>query len=337
MKTLSKLAIGAALALLVTVSIQPVQAACAASFLIDSAGGGEGQSGILSSQGDCFQYGCYGASISPNFRAFFWSLGTGDPAIGLGDDSGAFHSDDWVQPGLESSIPNYFYFSYFGDNVGGTLNWAQSPAIDGCVNLAPAPQCTCLLLSDTWGDQAYYAVISDQADAGTNFDISRPGGAPYVMAPVPRPTVINSVRQEGTNNVAFTVGLGGDNLSAGNYEKESCDCGLSYKIYANVRPRGSQPPNSRDISTGGWVDVAPSSGGTAAGATTTFEVNCGATDTDVYLGTVLTTSDGFTATHVSENGARVECGPTIADPVQRPSRPIDTPQRPRPGAGKGGR
>ena len=73
MKNLSKLAIGAALALLVAVSIQPVQAACSAPYLIESASI-DGNSAVVSNPDWCFPaYGCYdyegGAPISPKGAA----------------------------------------------------------------------------------------------------------------------------------------------------------------------------------------------------------------------------------------------------------------------------
>jgi hypothetical protein len=91
MRSSRRIAITAVAALIMITSLTPIEAACGSNPLIRTrTGPGTEASFILGSSWAHSYYAGYPAfgsmpPISPNADATFWALGTGDPAIGPGD------------------------------------------------------------------------------------------------------------------------------------------------------------------------------------------------------------------------------------------------------------
>ena len=117
MKTISRIAIGAAVVLLVAATVQPSNAACATPRLLDNIGaylvsnpnwGGAGGART------CAGLGCYEADsdapISASFDGVFWGFDTAsglsqsNAAVGLGMDSGGFDA------GKGADVNSLLYF-----------------------------------------------------------------------------------------------------------------------------------------------------------------------------------------------------------------------------------
>jgi hypothetical protein len=360
MKILSRIAIGAALVMLVA-SAQPAQAACGAPYLINPVTAAGDQSFVVANPEWCGDPGCYyQASLNQSFQAFFWSLDTGNPAPGLGDDNGGFDPHyNWLY------VYTYYYAGapYYGAKgriagIGGAgaLSWQSAPAIDGCVmnsgatELIDGTECTCLMVTDQWdwdfggplGPQpaGLFAVMSARTNASGTFDISQ-NGADFVLKPIPKPTITDSVRN-GTN---FDIDRLSVNVPApveGVYQKDGCDCFVGYKVYGKLQARGSAPPTDRDAA--GWTLLNLDGGApqvvTPLGGPVDLELlgQC-ASNQDLYLGTALVMSSGYETPLVSADSTRVECGPDLANPASiRPRVNPATPElRQNPRGAKRGR
>ena len=113
--------------------------------------------------------------------------------------------------------------------------------------------------------------------------------------------------QDVTVDVAAAIAPGFDN------SKDGCACigSMQFKVYSNTVMRGAAAPVSRDD---GWVER---SGPTPISGSASVLVDCGASDTDVYLSTSIVTDSGF-ETELSANSlmyASSDCGCTsLMDP-----------------------
>lgn len=259
----------------------------------------------------------------------FWRTGTGNPAIGAGDDSGTF---DVIATGgfyFQQPTPNYIR--------GGRIFSTWQPAgIDGCVG---GTSCMCLLVTDQDGTDGSWAVLGGQSNPSfnTNLDIGGSDGvanyAPIKMVNQAAPVITASARNNTSFDVDLTVTVpaqtGGDYATT-----NGCACGpIGYKVLQQVVARGATPPSNRDIS--GWTepalagltvnDASPGpqpTNGTALGSMVKVRSLCGASNTDVYLTAQLIFDSGFGTTHVSGNSTRVECGASLADPDDKPTTPV---------------
>lgn len=358
MKILSRIAIGAALVMLVA-SAQPAQAACGAPYLVDATTPTGETSFVIGNPDWCGLYGCYGVTaLSPNFQAYFWGLGVGNPALGTGDDNGGFPAQgNWIYQYVYAPGTAYEYGyqpRIAGIGGAGTLSWQSSPDIDGCVmNAGATPgidltECTCLVISDEFdfdfggplGPQptGFMAVISAVTNASGKFDISN-AGAPYTLQPIPKADVTGAIRNASTFDI--------DTLSVtvpavdGLYEKDGCNCVAGYKVYGKLLARGSQPPTDRDVT--GWTLLNLDGGGaqdlTPIGAPVDLELvgQC-ATNQDLYLGVTIAMDSGYETSFVSRDSTRIECGPDLADPASIRPRGTGAPElRQNPRGAKRGR
>ena len=93
--------IGTALFMMIAVALPPAEAACGSPILLNTYG-----ENLISNPDWCGgnDVGCYdsvsGPPVSSNIKGVFWALGSGDPAVGVGDDSGSFtgglgSTDSW--------------------------------------------------------------------------------------------------------------------------------------------------------------------------------------------------------------------------------------------------
>jgi hypothetical protein len=316
-KIMTKIGLGAALLLLVGAAVQPVQAACTfpgiLSTTLDAAtDASQIMTDSFYANSNPSPYGYPGSFYSytgppidtGSLTAVWWALGTGDPAIGAGDDNGSWDASRWIT-------------FYSGQGPGGTFYYGATFAtgwsageVDGCI-ANNATGCNCMLLTQQApGDVARFALLSQAATPAGDAFFVLPGNAPILMVPIPSPQIVSSTRDA---NLDLTVTASLPSPGAGVYQLGGCDCNLSYRIREIVQTRGLSPPTSRDAADWGGVQNPVD----AADTTSSIFSACGATNTDVYLATELVPdpASGFTSPLVSELATRIECGPTLADPT----------------------
>ena len=321
MKILSKIAIGTALLMMVAAALPPAQAACGSPILLDTVG-----ENLISNPDWCggAGVGCYdsvsGPPVSANVKGVFWALGTGDPVLDVGDDSGGFTgglgpTDSWIKQVSEVFGAGLYHYPAFATLKGGAgfqsgnpVNW--SLPVDGCVENAGADPCTCVLLTDEWNGQGYFAILG--AKRSPNFDLTT--GGDLVMAPIPAPTIVRNTLDVTTADMTFEVMAAAP--VGGNFVKDGCACDVGFRVYGNVMDRGTGPPTSRSA---GWVPLPAPGGGaqpvTAHGGTAMAVADCDPTvEQDLYLGVVFAGTDGFETAVVSANSTLVPCGANMADP-----------------------
>ncbi|MCP3979205.1 MAG: hypothetical protein GY716_07710 [bacterium] len=275
----------------------------------------------------------YTPPFSPAIRGVWWRLGTGNPDLGAGDDSGNFNfiaANDlyFYGPGA--------YGSYFGGNF--FSGWGASFSIDGCIGPG---NCTCLLFVDVTADDTFLALVGARANLSESTEFDLPGSdgsgnaAPIILRKLDKPTIVHTERNPDTLDldlIAVKVGP-----PRGIYDTGPCACaeGASFRIYGMLLPRGSPPPDSRNLSSG-WALMKTAAGtdqpSTLVGKGVALRSACGASDHDLYLAaliefnTVERGSEPFTSMlRVSSNSTRIECGPNA---VELPERP-EEPRRPR--------
>ena len=293
----------------------PVSAACVPPYRILTTTPGSQDVPLLVSNPDwCGEFGCYGTPpVSADLNGVFWSLGTGHPQVGLGDDSGAWHVSHWSKHEAIGPFEGGFYH-YQGwltrptgpaPVPGPPFQWNDSPLIDGCVaNQGPSSgidgtECTCALLSDQWGPSGYFAVLASRADASGDFAMSIAGD--LRLAAVPRPQILNTTRRpNGDVDVEVSV----PPPVAGVFQQGGCNCGVGYKIFATVFAAGESPPTDRSE---GWFETPLSNGSaqpvTPFGQTVTIVVDCDDTvrDSAFFLSSRPFSSDGFSGRYGSMN------------------------------------
>jgi hypothetical protein len=256
----------------------------------------------------------YRAPFTTSASASFWSAGSGDLAVGMGNDSGAF---DLIAAG---GLP-YDDTTYSAEGVvfAAELETDWSDAmVDGCNDMSP---CTCLLLSDEdpEGRSGYFALVAATADAmgDTSFNLAGTdpigNGLPIVLQPIPFPTV-SAVTLSQPDTLDITVDL--PDRVVGVYEAESgagCSCGpIGFSIYHQVVTPSSDwvPPDDRDPAA--WTLAALAGGGpqgvTPLDQSVTVEVACPDPATQrVYLAAQLHFDSGFSTATVSGNSVPVDC------------------------------
>lgn len=268
----------------------------------------------------------YKVPVTPNLSASFWEAGSGDPAIGAGNDNGTF---DLYAAGMLSFGANPDYNVFYAAVL--DAGWPDGE-VDGCTQ---PNACTCLLFADQdmAGRGGYFALVAARADglADTSFNLGGADpvgyGLPIVLRPIPVPGVTGAVSpQAGT--VEITVMLG-DNM-AGVYEAESgagCSCGpIEYSVYRQTVTTGADwvPPDDRDPAA--WTLATLAGGGaqapTALGQPVTLSIDCTTPALDhVYLATRLHFDSGFASAWVSANSIPVACdGSLPLDPLSQRRR-----------------
>jgi hypothetical protein len=175
--------------------------------------------------------GCTPTSVTGALVGSFWLLGHGDPAIGPGHDNGTYPA----QGGFTDHLPGgpLYLLGHWGD-----------PRVEGCI-LTPAvsPRCMMIALGDTTGTESYFALLS-AAEAGNGFSFDQPGGAPIVLAPVPRLQVVQLTLAGGE----FVARVRPLPLAGGLYLEPGCEAGalvgyrVLYRHYHGVAPPWSIAP-----------------------------------------------------------------------------------------------
>jgi len=349
MKTITKVLTGVA-ALVIALSLSaPVDASCLTTAIITTIDPG-GTSFVFTptfAEHPNFTYGYYGPAnfsfdplnpavppLGPGANITFWRLGTGDPVGGSGDDNGVY---DMIATGG-------FFFTGYGPGVGtyltggylrgGQINGSWLPGgIDGCVGTA---SCMCMLITDQDGPRGFWATAGGMSDANVNTSMNRGGtdgngnNLPIILVDIAAPSINGSRRLPGTFDVDLDISVGAP--TAGNYAVDGCACGpTGFRVLQQIVMRGAMPPSDRSV---GWAepltDLGAAQTDTALGGQVTVRSLCGSSNTDVYLTTQLVFDSGFQTSVVSGNSTRVECGPTLADPNDRPTNTRPGNDRPRP-------
>jgi hypothetical protein len=353
MRAWSKIGVAAAL-LLVAVAAQPALANCPSPIGVNTAG-----EWVISNpawpEGSYYGYQT-GPSVSPQAVAVYWALTGGNPTLGAGADNGSYIVTLNVAPNYAplEGVGDYFYPRVI--NEGNPMNWQAAP-VDGCITATGSnptvddnQQCTCVLVSDTWGvgDAAtsYYAVVSAFRDQFNNYnpqtgdsDISiGSDGTPFndiVLAEVPAPRVVGS-SGDASGKILNVVSAHDIDHPAPDNNGDACGCLQGYRILGVVTPSGAPAP-PRDLAQ--WTELQSGSGTAQAttpiGSPTSVRVNCGVGQ-QAYITTVIAFDSGYRGRYVSSNATRVNCDPNLADPSrpERPGKPIGSdPGRPERGKG----
>jgi hypothetical protein len=261
----------------------------------------------------CSGYYCYiqspGANDIGTLGADFWSLTTGSPALGGGDDDGSWENSGW----LTRYSPTYGIYMVPG------ANWAATSAIDGCIdNKIPAGKVTEVMVaafSDQGGANGFWAAAVAQRDraASPQFNFGTFGTNIDLVA-IPTPSIVGSRRID-ANNIEVDISCPDLCASGGFYGDGSATCPevvQGCQMFNQQLGLGDAGPGPRDLASG-WADT-----GTviANGATGTVAINCAA-DSSNYLGVAVAFDSGFTSQFVGGNSNRVDCGPNAADPSPR--------------------
>jgi hypothetical protein len=346
MKTMTKVLMAAAV-LVVALSLSaPVGANCGGTPIITTIDA-TGTTFVFNptfAEHPSFGYGAYGPytysldpanptplPLSAAASISFWGAGAGDPAVGFGNDNGAY---DMIAAGG-------FYFSgypptptYGGYVRGGVLNGTWEGGTDNCVG---ANNCMCVLFSDQDGTDGFFAIAGAMSDSTISTSFNQ-GGAdgngnnlPIQLVRLDAPSITGSVRDAGTFDVNLDVTVAAP--AGGNYVQDGCSCGpAGFMVSQMILPRGNTMPDDRAAAA--WADAPLSDGSpqgvTPFGQTVTVRSACGASNSDVYLATKLVFDSDFGTAVVSSDSTRVECGPTLADPGSNRPQPGDRPGRDRP-------
>jgi hypothetical protein len=352
MKTISRIAIGAAVVLMVAATLQPAEAACAAPRLMDNVGaylvanpdwGGAGGSRTCT-----YTYGCYDSEslppVSDSIDGVFWGFNTNtgtsaaNPAFGVGIDNGAWAanngtSSSWIKHRASGgyAYPAFLTLDLPDDTSNGgsgnPINWSVDARIDGCTNDIEPNTCTCFLLTDQLDGIGYFMIDSAISNAIGNYEFNgfpgdAGGNATIKMAPIPAPAVTMSERDVVTGDVTLMVD--GGSLAGADYRDAGCDCGVGYIVYQQIVGRGGMAPIDRTITPSTWIPAPSATGGPQAatpfGQQASVRVDCDpAVQQDLYLATAIVEANGLITNNLSANSFRIECGANLAEP-NRPDR-----------------
>lgn len=305
---------GLALGVLALVAAaQPAQAACGAPFLITSLGATE-YAYLYNPSVELGGGGIQGSSITDQLTGFFWGVGVGDPALGVGADNGSFAALDWL--GIYPNYPAYI-----------NTTWAASTGIDTCIDVQGGlgERCQVTFMQDVNlnGGGGVFALMSTPDDPASGDFLLTNGSNPINFAPQAAMSILSSTRNGDTGVAMMLSGPNAADIDAGSYLSDAAQCqgtggagsaanGLivGYDAVVQVLPRGSAPPS--DFNAAAWT---PASQTTPLGTPVSISVPCDG-DSDVYASYKLVMDSGFTSPIVSNSTTRIECGPNVADPSQ---------------------
>lgn len=315
MKKVTYLAVAVAVLAVVAMVAQPAYAGCGSFRQINSTGSYVITPGYCTNgAAPCDNGGADGSSVSAALEGSFWHVGNGNPTVGLGNDSGSVAAfDTWVY--VYSEYPAVIKFGW------------NEPGVDGCIDnplpASPTARCMAAVLTDVDSEGApVFAIMTAAADAGLNYSFEQPSAAPINLAPLPKLSLLNTVRTGGGTGVDATVSLAGLGLEDGLYLAPGGDCTgvgaggtnlvAGYRARRQNVPRGAAAPSDPDTSN--WSDCG--AGVTPVGQQALCSVPCGGNQ-DTFISYSLVLDSGFELGVVGANSTRVECGATVADPDSR--------------------
>lgn len=247
---------------------------------------------------------CYvvspGVSTTESILGSFWSLATGNPTVGAGDDNGFWQAQEtWLQQyGSVSSI---------------TGTWSSSSAIDGCIagRVPPGESSEVMVvgLSDTdaLGKTGYFAVAAAGRHPGAfpEFDFAPGIGMDIDLVPIPTPRLLWS------GHVFSFLPIRPEGVAPGFYSDGSATLTQAirgYRIYHQNKFSWEAPPTDRRGSA--WTETSPVVplgqpwSGTMEFCTGEFDVT--------YFAVALAFDGGFETQHVSRD---VRLNPCIPESV----------------------
>ena len=236
---------------------QPAQAACGAPFLITSINSSTGYIAYVINP-TVTDDGLDGSSITADVTCFFWGVGFGNPAFGVGADNGSFPTLSWlyVYPGYAASV---------------LTTWAADPSIDTCIDaMGPlGERCQVTFFQDvsTADGSGLFALVSTPDNPASGDFFMDNGGVNIELAPQEGMAILSSSRAGDTGVAMDLSGPSPEGILAGSYLSDSPNCqgagaggtdplnGLivGYRAVTQVMPRGSAPPS--DFNVDAWDDA----------------------------------------------------------------------------------
>jgi len=211
----------------VVTSSTPAHAACTAARAITSATSTANASYLFSpgnpflpaADTDCYtdpqggqQHLC-GGSVTYFVNGFFWAFGAGNPAAGLGADSGTNkggYGSNWLQTS---------YYPYFASIGGSSSHW-QYPGTDGCITetgnssgatgLPDSQECLVLVLEDMNGPTGSFLAMSAPPNQAFDFEFTPATGFPAELnlVPTPKPVITSAFISGDACNLVVSLPLG---------------------------------------------------------------------------------------------------------------------------------
>lgn len=334
MKNFTKIAVLAVLVMGTAAMLQPVEAACSSARLFSS-----GYLYTPGCSGDYYNAGgprCGGAddkspSMSQAATGVFWAVGSGNPAVGPGNDNGAFPFDGQNPASAGAGWAKISVAYGYGYPTYVSSTWAADGRIDNCVDAAPNKCMAILAMDDVVGDTittGAFALMTADPDGLGNYEF--PGA---VLTTVPALRITGSVRTGGGTGVDVSV----DGISLADIES-GLQLGCSstgelvqgYQVFARETGRGDAPPSN---DTGDWTPVGGVNG---LGQGTTVSVACTG-ENDVWIAAAIVFDSGYANQVVVGNpqtdlgeALRVECGANLAEPdglrIERKPRSRELPR-----------
>lgn len=320
-------------AALVAVAVLPVDAHCDQARLFAT-------TNYIRNPAVCAGAPCPVGGLSAAAEGFFWGLGGGDAAQGLGNDNGGWPaienggspaSSGWISYAADGGGS---YIAY-APGLGSATTWAADPRIDGCIDLTgtdpggfDGTECMVVLVTDTDGaGSSFFAVLTDLADEGGNYSFDTT--ADVVLAPIPKPRVVGSSRS-GPSTIELMIAAPTASSVAAGQHSGNCGSGVvtGYRLYGRS---SSVPPVDRNIATGGWTPV---SGVIPISSGTTIPGDCTNDTMSLFLAQTLVLDSGYEFNVVSANSTRVNCSPVLTDTSERPRWRPHSGWTPRRGGGR---
>jgi hypothetical protein len=295
------------------------------------------------------QYPC-GAETSYYINGWFWSFGSGNPDVGLGNDNGVLKGEagsNWLWVGYYPGSTGGAQGTFLGGGLG---HWAAA-GTDGCIDLdgsdpvlADPQQCNVVVLEDFNGPEGAFAVFAKNPDTSANYVYNGGAGPPFTdhldLVTIPKPHFVGS-NDLGNGNVQIDVVVDCGSLTPEDGYYLQCpntpgfpgDLRGGYRIYGTTVPSGDKPvcADSRVVAPGGtgvwpcsgskaWV---PLTGAVPCGEPVALTVPCSASE-DLYLCSTLLFGGNapgaapWELKYCSTNSSPVECDPNTADPQPKP-------------------
>lgn len=261
-----------------------------------------------------------GTTVTSNFNATFWALGSGDPTPGAGNDSGGFSVGDWVR-----SYPGYPAYL--------RGHWAADPRIDGCIDDAELLK-TVVLFSDIdpQTQEGVFAVVELSADRLRNYVFDpnagdhepspmHGAGAPSQQAirlvPIPSPTIVHA-SMSGPGELEVLAHIGSV-AREGFYAAATDALVKGYRLFYRSQSNSPATPDDRRRSSD-WTLAKPLADeqrneAIEIDSPLQFRIAC-QPGSEVRLAASLVFDSGFELPVLSADAKGVVCGPGSSDERQ---------------------
>jgi hypothetical protein len=242
----------------------------------------------------------------------FWAAGSGDPLVGVGDDSGFWDVDEWAMVWSRVVCDPYIGCVRLTTPPLIDGDWTVDPMVDGCIGPGSG-ECMFVMLADQHAGEGFFALLS--AGGGMPFDLRGACqiGVPFspdycwaALAPI-SPPGIDSLRRAGISSVKVDVDAPSiEDLAGGLYTDRRCEGNavVGYNIYQYVGEEDGVPPKDRRIGED-WALLTAEP--VPPGESTALRINCRKRGT-AYLAGSLVFESGFETPYLSANSEPVTCG-----------------------------